>query len=211
DDGPTAAVPPRPLTLVTLAGAGTAAGRADAEDLLARQDAVLATVGAEPVYRWTTALNGFAADLSPAQVSILEDQPGVATVEPDTVRPLAGRTSMAAVRGAADSRRLRGGAGVVVGVVDSGIAPGSPAFADVPGLGADPRGFTGTCSEGEGWSTSDCTRKVVGARWFVDGFGADRIRSSESLSALDVLGHGTQVSSVAAGNAAVSVRVDDRD
>ena len=212
EDAPTAAVPSPPLTLVTLAGPGTATGRADADVLLARQDAVLAAVGAgEPVYRWTTALNGFAADLSPAQVNVLDDQPGIAAVEADTVRPLAGSTSMAAVRGAAGSPRLRGGAGVVVGVVDSGIAPGSPAFADVPGLGSDPRDFTGTCSEGEGWSASDCTRKVVGARWFVDGFGADRIRSSESLSAVDVLGHGTQVSSVAAGNAAVSVRVDNRD
>jgi len=39
----------------------------------------------------------------------------------------------------------------------------------------------------------------------------DRVRSSESLSPRDALGHGTQVSSVAAGNAGVSVRVDDRD
>ncbi len=202
----------QPLTLVTLTGAGTAGGRADEQELLARQDAVLAAIGAgEPVYRWTTALNGFAAPLTEAQLSVLDDQPGIAAIEADTVRPLAGRTSLAAVRGAATSPRLRGGAGVVIGVVDSGLAPESPAFADVPGLGPDPRHFAGACTEGEGWSADDCTRKVVGARWFVDGFGAERIRSSESLSALDVLGHGTQVASVAAGNAGVSVRVDDRD
>ena len=118
---------------------------------------------------------------------------------------------MAARPRRATSPRLRGGAGVVIGVVDSGIAPESPAFAEVPGLGRDPRDFAGACAEGEGWSADDCTRKVVGARWFVDGFGADRVRSSESLSARDVLGHGTQVSSVAAGNAGVSVRVDGRD
>ena len=207
----TAAAPP-PLTLVTLTGAGTAGGRTDAQQLLARQDAVLAAIGAgEPTYRWTTALNGFAAPLTDPQLSLLDDQPGIAAIETDTVRPLAGRTSMAAVRAAATSPRLRGGAGVVVGVVDSGIAPESPAFADVPGLGPDPRDFAGACAGGEGWSAHDCTRKLVGARWFVDGFGAERIRSSESLSALDVLGHGTQVASVAAGNAGVSVRVDDRD
>ena len=205
--GPTA-----PLTLVTLQGAGTAAGTRDADDLLARQDALLAAVGAgEPVYRWTAALNGFAAHLSEAQVSELEAQPGIAAVETDRVRPMAGRTSLAAVQGAPSSPRLRGGAGVVVGVVDSGIAPDSPAFAEVPGLGRAPRDFAGACTEGEDWSAEDCTRKVVGARWFVAGFGADRVRSSESLSARDVLGHGTQVSSVAAGNAGVSVRVDGRD
>ncbi|SEC44473.1 Peptidase inhibitor I9 [Nocardioides exalbidus] len=203
---------PATLTLVTLQGAGTAAGRADASELLARQDAVLGAIGAsEPTYRWTTALNGFAAPLTDAQVHALDDQPGVAAIEADEVRPLAGRTSFAAVRGAARSPRLRGGAGVVIGVVDSGIAPGSPAFAAVPGLGAAPRDFTGECVEGEGWTVEDCTRKVVGARWFVNGFGADRIRTSETLSALDDLGHGTQVASVAAGNAGVTVRVDDRD
>ncbi len=200
------------MTLVTLQGAGTTAGRRDADELLARQDAVLTAIGAgEPVYRWTTALNGFAAHLTDAQVQLLDQQAGVAAIEADEVRPLAGRTSMAAVRGAAASPRLRGGAGVVIGVVDSGISPESPAFAEVPGLGADPTAFAGECVEGEGWTAGDCSRKIVGARWFVDGFGSDRVRSSESLSPLDMLGHGTQVSSVAAGNAGVSVRVDDRD
>ena len=210
-DEPPAPTPDQ-LTLVTLTGAGTAAGRKDATQVLARQDAVLTAIGAgEPVYRWTTALNGFAAHLTDGQLAALDAQPGIATIETDSVRPLAGRTSLAAVRGAAVNPRLRGGAGVVIGVVDSGIAPESPAFADVPGLGADPDDFAGACVEGEGWTADDCTRKIVGARWYVDGFGADRVRSSESLSTLDVLGHGTQVSSVAAGNAGVSVRVDDRD
>jgi hypothetical protein len=210
DDASTPGTPP-PLTLVTLTGAGTAAGRVGAEELLARQDAVLAAVGADqPVYRWTTALNGFAARLTDAQLAALDGQQAVASVEADTVRPLAGSTSLTAVRRASASPRLRGGAGVVIGVVDSGIAPESPALADVPGLGADPQDFAGACVEGDGWTADECTRKVVGARWYVEGFGADRVRSSESLSPLDVLGHGTQVSSVAAGNAGVSVRVDGR-
>lgn len=200
------------LTLVTLTGPGTSAGTRDTGDLLARQDAVLAAIGAdEPVYRWTTALNGFALPLSDAQLALLDDQPGIAAIEADEVRPLAGRTSLASVRDVATSPRLRGGAGVVIGVVDTGIAPDSPAFADVPGLGRDPRHFAGTCEEGDGWTADDCTRKVVGARWFAAGFGTDRVRSSESLSPRDVLGHGTQVASVAAGNASVSVRVDGRD
>ena len=211
DDAPPTAAP-GDLALVTMNGGGTAAGRAEAPELLAAQDAVLTAVGAgEPVYRWTTALNGFAVRLTEAQLTALVDQPGVASVEADSIRPMAGRTSFAAVRGAAASPRLRGGAGVVIGVVDSGIAPESPAFAEVPGLGVDPEGFAGACAEGDGWAANDCTRKIVGARWYVGGFGADRVRSSESLSPRDALGHGTQVSSVAAGNAGVSVRVDDRD
>lgn len=199
------------LTLVVLAGPGTSSGRRDAADLLARQDAVLGAIGVgEPTYRWTTALNGFAARLTDAQLAALDRQPGVAAVEADTVRPLAGRTTAAAI-GTSAAPRLRGGAGVVVGVVDSGLAPESPAFAAVPGLGAAPTDFAGACQAGVGWTDDDCTRKIVGARWFVEGFGADRVRSSESLSPRDVLGHGTQVSSVAAGNAGVSVRVEGRD
>jgi subtilisin family serine protease len=211
DDAPPTPPPSTALTLVTLQGPGTSAGTRTAAELLARQDAVLGALGAgEPVYRWTTALNGFAARLSDSQLAALEHQRGIAAIEADTVRPLAGRTSLAAVRAAA-TPRLRGGAGVVIGVVDSGIAPESPAFADVPGLGPDPERFSGVCSEGEGWAAGDCTRKVVGARWFVEGFGREAVRSSESFSALDDLGHGTQVASVAAGNAGVSVRVDGRD
>ncbi len=52
-----------------------------------------------------------------------------------------------------------------------------------------------------------CDRKIVGAHWYVDGFGADRVRSSASLSPLDDSGHGTLVASVAAGNSGVTVQV----
>jgi len=200
------------LTLVTLNGPGTSGSDTPESDLLARQDVVLAAIGAAtPTYRWTTALNGFAADLTTAQVSLLDRTAGVASVEADAIRPLAGSPAPMARRLATASPRLRGGAGVVIGVVDSGIAPDSPVFADVPGLGRDPERFTGSCAEAEGWVSDSCSRKIVGAHWFVDGFGADRIRASETLSPLDSIGHGTQVASVAAGNAGVTVRVDGRD
>lgn len=209
------------LHLVTLTGPGTSAtpagtGTPDAHAVLvARQDAVLASIGSPTTtYRWTTALNGFAVELTADQVSELQTNDDVASVEANTVRPMAGHVDLSAVQfsRAPDPRASKGsgGAGVVIGFVDSGIAPDSPLFSDVRGLGSKRDGFAGSCAPGEGWTAATCNRKVVGAGWWVEGFGPDRIRSSESLSALDVVGHGTQVASVAAGNSDVSVLMNGR-
>ncbi|WP_310526273.1 S8 family serine peptidase [Nocardioides sp.] len=215
DDGATS------LHLVTLTGSGTsstssgAGTQAEVAALLARQDAVLASIDSpETTYRWTTALNGFAVELTADQVSALEANGAVESVEANSVRPMAGRITSTGAQAAQLARPRgdtgRGGSGVVIGFVDSGLAPGSPLFADVPGLDSSPADYAGECTTGEGWPASACNRKVVGAGWWVAGFGADRIRSSERLSPLDAVGHGTQVASVAAGNSDVSVRMNGR-
>ena len=200
------------LYLVTLSGPGVTGtpgpetGSAARARLRAAQDTTLASVGAgEPVYRWTEALNGYAVELTSAQAANLAADPAVALVEPNEVRPLAASAADPRVPGSS-SGRSRGGAGVVVGVVDTGLWPESPLFAGVPGLGAQPHGFRGGCEEGADWTASTCSRKVVGARWFVDGFGTGNVRSSAYLSPRDDSGHGTQVASIAVGNADVSVR-----
>lgn len=203
------------LQLVTLTGAGTSGSSEDAATLLARQEAVLAAIDSPATtYRWTTALNGFAADLTADQVSALEDDPEVASVEANSVRAMAGRITSSGAQSAQLARlagdRGRGGAGVVIGFVDSGLAPDSPLFADVPGLGSAVDTYSGECAASDDWPASACNRKVVGAGWWVAGFGADSVRSSESMSPRDVIGHGTQVASVAAGNSDVSVRVNGR-
>lgn len=218
-----AAAPRPPLYLVTLAGPGTAGEHGIRPDalrrvaLLQKQDRALADVGAPaPVYRWTTALNGVAVRLTAAQADELAADPRVVLVEKNSVRRLAGRAGRAAPVGVPGGRvwggRVpgRGGAGTVIGFVDSGIAPESPLFAPVPGLGRGPRGFDGDCVGGPGFDAGTCDAKLVGARWFVDGFGTDHLRAASSLSPRDDDGHGTQMASIAAGNAGVSVRVDDQ-
>ena len=130
------------LRLVTLTGPGTSAGEAGAAGLLARQDAVLARAGSPATtYRWTTALNGFAAQLTPEQVAAIEADPEVESVEVNEVRAMTGRRGTALASGQVGQPRATGGAGVVIGVVDSGLAPESPLFAGVPGLGRGPRGL----------------------------------------------------------------------
>ncbi|WP_432477516.1 S8 family serine peptidase [Nocardioides sp. GXQ0305] len=199
------------LYVVTFDDAGTASdgGPADVarhrRALRREQDEALAGVGAGvPTYRWTTALSGVAVDLTASQAAELQARPEVTQVEANTVRPLAARpraTPGAVVPGG------QGGRGVVVGVVDSGVWPESPLFAAAPGTGRRTGGFRAACVPGEGWDADTCNAKLVGARWFVEGFGRDRLSAAEALSARDVRGHGTQVASIAVGNAGVSTGV----
>lgn len=202
------------LYLVTLDGAGTVGYRGALPTVLvevpmrAEQERLVALVGAAaPVYSWTTALNGFAAELTPAQAEQLAGDPAVTLVEPNAVRPLA---ATAPVEGGVGTRAPgRGGAGTVVGVIDTGISPESPLFAAVPRLGRTPSGFRGGCANGQDWDAAACNGKLVGAQWYVAGFGEDNLRAASSLSPRDADGHGTQMASIAAGNAGVSVRVRD--
>jgi hypothetical protein len=206
------------LYLVTLDGPGLVATPAGpARDLarwqlLERQDALLSTVGAgAPVYRFTTALDGVAVELTHEQADELATAPGVALVERDEVRRLAGRDLPSDPSEVSPGGSTRGGEGVVVGVVDTGLDPDSPLFTAGPRLGRDPAGFRGGCDAEAAWGPGWCTDKVVAGAWFVDGFGEDRLASSASLSPADDVGHGTQVASIAAGNGDVPVRVGDEE
>ncbi|HYG94858.1 MAG TPA: S8 family serine peptidase, partial [Nocardioides sp.] len=205
---------PTALYLVTLAGPGTAGAHADdAARMTTEQEALLDLVGAaDPVYRWTTALNGFAVELDADQAATLSSHPDVAAVEENAVRPLAGNPRPAGAAAAVPAE-TSGGAGTVIGFVDTGIEPRNRAFSQVAALGPPDRDFRGGCPDApdeEDWGTDACTDKVVGARYFVDGFGVDRLRATSSLSPLDVDGHGTQMASIAAGTAGVQVRVESQ-
>lgn len=208
------------LYLVTLRGpglsgaalAGETTGVLGSVRLLAQQERALALVGdPAPVYRWTTALNGFAVRLTTAQAATLAEDPAVAMVERNSVRPLAslpaGAVAAEPRTGGRDGGR-DGGAGVVIGIIDSGLDPTGPLFARSTRLGPRPRDFAGACEDGEG--SPVCNGKVLGARWYVEGFGADDLRATARLSAHDDDGHGTQMASIAAGNAGVDVRVHDQ-
>ncbi len=203
------------LYLVTLTGPGTA-GRQDAPRnapdasraaQVQRQDALLAQVDAPaPDYRWTTALDGFAVRLDAAQAAVLAANSDVALIETDAVRRLTGLAHRAAA-GTSTRAVPGGGRDQVIGFVDSGLWPHSAAFAESPGMHRQPSGFHGACQTGAGWRRTMCDGKVVGARYFVRGFGADRIASSARLSPVDDDGHGTLSASIAAGDGGVSVQV----
>jgi hypothetical protein len=104
------------------------------------------------------------------------------------------------------------GEDVIVGVIDGGIYPEHPSFADTPiapdgtrnyiGPAYDPppAHWRGICQEGEDFPSTLCNNKLIGARYFVDGFGADMVAEEDYVSARDAEGHGTSVASAAAGN-----------
>ncbi|MBC7441424.1 MAG: S8 family serine peptidase [Ramlibacter sp.] len=207
-----------------------------------RQKKVATDAGVSISVSYTTALNGFAADLSAAQAADLYASRQVITLEKDSIRHITAQSSTDFL-GLGDSTGLGGvweasggsetaGAGVVVGVVDTGIAPENPSFAGdplgtsaaagVPYLNGDTvtfaKGdggvFTGTCVAGEQFTSADCSTKIVGARYFVDGFGAARIGNAavgEYVSPRDGDGHGSHTGSTAVGNQGVAATVGGID
>ncbi len=188
--------------------------------LLGEQEQVLGDLGSPPVlYHYTTALNGFAAELTDDQAAALSNHTDVLAVERSRVEHVAGsrsrdRLGLAGTDGVWQSVGGPGdaGSGTVIGVIDSGIWPENPSFAAVPLDAATTRatypGFTGTCGPGERWSPSLCNAKVIAARSFLRGFGADNLSSAEFESPRDGSGHGSHTAAIAAGNAGVDVSVD---
>lgn len=127
-------------------GSATAARRFDKNSaqvqshlnkLAVEQDNVISKLGGnvQAVYNYRYALNGFAASLSAAQANKLAHMAEVLHVWEDEVRPLT-TSSSASFLGLFDADvGLRGtpgldGEGIVIGVIDSGIAPEHPALQD---------------------------------------------------------------------------------
>ncbi|WRX07920.1 Peptidase S8/S53 domain - like 3 [Theobroma cacao] len=91
---------------------------------------------------------------------------------------------------------------VIIGVVDTGIWPEHPSFQD-RGLSAIPSRWKGACVKGTKFSSSNCNRKLIGAKFFFNGYEATvgRINETEDFkSARDSNGHGTHTASTAAGS-----------
>jgi hypothetical protein len=115
------------------------------------------------------------------------------------------------------------GEDVVIGVIDGGIYPEHPSFADEPiaadgsrnyigpAYGPPPATWRGTCQEGENFPATTCNNKLIGARWFVDGWGAESVAEEDFLSPRDVDGHGTGMASIAAGNYGVDPSYQGND
>ena len=189
--------------------------------LEAQQQAVRADVGltsADSTYSYTTVFNGFAAELTAQQVTSLRKHPDVAYVWEDEVRhaDTVSTPDYLGLRGSGGvwENEFGGadnaGAGVVVGVIDTGIWPENPSFADLPGNPAPPESWNGACITGDDPDAEDnitCNSKVIGARYYPAGNNTDY----DFLSPRDTDGHGSHTAGTAAGNNDVQMSVYDLD
>jgi subtilisin family serine protease len=205
---------------------------------------MLAAIGAADakIYSFRYAFNGFAARLTAAEASRLASLPDVARVWVDTEQRVQTNNSAVFLGLLHQDGGLRAdlglrGEGIIVGVIDSGIAPDHPSLRDYEKLVPRacrsrwatsswlgwilchsvrknppsrqtydaPPGFNGTCEAGEGFRADDCSNKVVGARYYIDGFLArNELDPGEFLSPRDAAGHGTHIATVVAGNSATA-------
>lgn len=180
--------------------------------LSARHDAVLAAAGGgRKLYSYGYVYNGFAAEMTAAQASRLGRSPGVLAVSKDGLRRQAMSITPSFLgltgNGGFWSQTGATGEGVVIGMIDSGVWPEHPSFAD-RGYAPIP-GWRGRCVPGEDFRTSHCNGKLIGARWFNEGLGGNaavnELFPEDFISARDFDSHGTHVGSIAAGNADVPV------
>lgn len=219
----------------------TTAVRRYAAELGTRHDELLAAVGAGAdarVYSYRYSFNGFAAHLTIEQATALAAHPDVLRVTPDKTRKLRANASagfLGLTDPASGLRQAHGlkGENIIIAVIDSGITPDHPSFADTaPGkkprlcrstwasesllgrwlcrrfrkrishLYAAPVAWRGHCQAGERFAASDCSNKLIGARFYARGFQAQYdMDENEFLSPRDADGHGTHIASVAAGQA----------
>ncbi|WP_424937246.1 MULTISPECIES: S8 family serine peptidase [Bacteria] len=206
--------------------------------LKAEQDALAEKVGATPDSQYQVTVNGFSAALSGEQVDTLRASKDVLGVFPDEIRHPDEQSSTeylglgddtAGAGGLWDALGGAGqaGEGVVVGVIDTGIAPENPSFAgdalkskeqsdDQPYTDgqyvyvdkSEGRQFRSRIVAGEGWDATAYSTKLVGAQYFSAGATANGFDfQHDYLSPRDTEGHGSHTASTAAGNFGVTASV----
>jgi subtilisin family serine protease len=202
----------------------TTSARRRATQLRSDHDRALRAIGKRPsdkTYSYTVSLNGFAVALTDAQAVKMARQKGVVRILRDVKR-------FKTTDASPDFLGLTGaggpwaqgltGEGVVVGVIDTGIWPEHPSFADDGSYPAPPVALEDTpdnpaCNFGNvAHNPQDapftCTNKLVGARQMLETYrsfvGAD---PDEYDSARDDDGHGTHTASTSAGNQDVPAEI----
>ncbi|GLT43936.1 hypothetical protein SLA2020_178580 [Shorea laevis] len=157
------------------------------------------------LYAYDTAIFGFAAKLSPMHLESIRNMDAFVAAIPDRSMRLHTTHSYEFLgleqgRGLWQASNLE--SDVIIGVIDTGIWPEHPSFHDY-GFGPVPTKWKGACESGTNFSSLNCNRKLIGARYFFKGYEAEHGRVNEAANfksprATD--GHGTHCASTAGGN-----------
>ncbi|KAI0496972.1 hypothetical protein KFK09_023298 [Dendrobium nobile] len=163
------------------------------------------------LYSYKNSINGFAATLSEHEAAKISEMEGVVSVFPSE-----GKSSLHTTRSWDFIETLEGfngynkdfiaenasyGDDIIIGMLDSGIWPESKSFSD-KGMGPVSHRWKGVCEEGEAFNSSNCNRKIIGARYYLKGyeFYYGELNASYAYrSPRDHDGHGTHTASIAAG------------
>ncbi|KAL9244054.1 hypothetical protein vseg_017867 [Gypsophila vaccaria] len=146
---------------------------------------------------------GFAARLTGAEAQQLSKHPGVVSVFPEPILQLHTTRSWEFLEDETSLlitsqpplvlTSLSPPSDAIVGILDTGIWPESESFSD-EGMGPIPARWKGTCVEGKDFNSSNCNKKLIGARYYSDDDSESTVRTAR-----DSEGHGTHVASTAAG------------
>ncbi|XP_074557251.1 subtilisin-like protease SBT3.5 [Curcuma longa] len=155
------------------------------------------------VYSYKHGFSGFAAMLTEEQADRLAESPDVTSVHPSRNYELQTTRSWDFLGLQYDHptqllEKSNNGEGIIIGMVDTGIWPESKSFDD-DGYGPIPSRWKGVCQVGDAFGPSNCSRKIIGARYYNAGIDPAELEK-DFLSPRDFNGHGTITASVAAGS-----------
>lgn len=199
-----------------------------------KQKQIVSEIGnIEIIHSYVHTFNGFAANLTNKQVMALRNHPSVASVTEDELQKVTtANTPEFLGLNSGEGQHINGllGEDVIVGVVDSGIAPDNASFADIENSYSDPSGlgWSGACNVGDVEIRSEshpavfkgedpnfsCNNKLIGAKFFggvFDSVYGIQTDLGEFISPRDADGHGSHTASTAAGNAGVTASLYGTD
>ena len=220
--------------------------------LASKQSALTSKYGIKALAKYTIAYNGFGAKLSAAQATQLAKDPNVISITKDKLLKVqstdvvTSKSSLNYLNIAGNSGlwstiggHAEAGKGIVVGDIDTGVAPENAAFAgdplatcaseDDPGpclsspgeiqfVKADGQNYTTHEVAGASWTSSDYNQKLIGAQYFDQGFLDEGAHLASTTAAIpeyasprDGDGHGSHTSSTAAGNFGNEASIDGTD
>ncbi|KAF7817661.1 CO(2)-response secreted protease [Senna tora] len=150
------------------------------------------------VHKYKHGFSGFAARLSKEQAAEIAMKEGVVSVFADpllklhTTRSWDFLTYQTQVIIDDDDHHHHSSSDTIIGILDTGIWPEAPSFGDKD-MGPLPSRWKGTCMNSQDFNSSNCNRKIIGARFYAND------DDDTDSSARDSIGHGSHVASTAAG------------